>query len=196
MAGGKATRMHCKVEKPMLYIADRPMIAYVIEALKRSVFIERIIVAVTPRTPETASGIIKFGVEIVQTDGNGYESDMKQAVKTLGLDDVLVVSADLPFLSLKIVDEAISEYLSRGKPSLMVAAPVEMYYKSELTPSYVFELHGQKLAPIGLNVINGRMIDEQELEETVLVAEDENLIVNVNTLTELELARRRHIKRR
>jgi GTP:adenosylcobinamide-phosphate guanylyltransferase len=172
------------------------MIAYVIEALKRSIFIERIIVAVTSRTPETASGIIELGVEIIQTGGNGYESDMKQAVKELGLGDVLVVSADLPFLSLKIVDEAISEYLSRGKPSLMVAAPVEMYYKSGLTPSYVFELHDRRLAPIGLNVINGRLIDEQELEETVLVAEDENLIVNVNSPTELELARRRLIKKR
>lgn len=195
MAGGKATRMHCEIEKPMLRVADRPMITYVIETLKRSNFIERIIVAVTSRTPETASCIIRLGVEIIQTSGNGYESDMKQAVKTLGLGDVLVVSADLPFLSLRIVDESISEYLSRGKPSLMVAAPVEMYYKFGITPSYVFDFHDRRLAPVGLNVINGRMIDEQELEETVLVAEDEGLIMNVNTPNELELARRRAIKK-
>ena len=190
MAGGKATRMNCEIEKPMLRIGDRPMIAYVIEALRSSILIERIIVAVTADTPTTANSVLKFGMEIIETGGRGYERDLREAVKRLGLGDVLVVSADLPFLNLKIVDESIQEYLAREKPSLMVATPVESYYGLGVKPSYVFELHHQKLAPIGLNVINGRMIDEQELEETVLVTEDKDLAVNVNTPSDLELARK------
>ncbi len=48
---------------------------------------------------------------------------MQQAIKNLELKDVVVVAADLPFLTPKIVDDAVGNYFSGGKPALMVAAP-------------------------------------------------------------------------
>ncbi|MGA3296923.1 MAG: NTP transferase domain-containing protein [Candidatus Bathyarchaeia archaeon] len=190
MAGGRATRMH-KCEKPLLQIDDKTMIEYVIEALRKSEFIARIVVAVTRSTPETARKVIELGIEVTETLGQGYESDMKQAIKTLGLGDVVVLSADLPFLTPEVLNAAIKRYLVMKKPALMVAAPIELYERSRLTPSYVFEVNSRKLVPIGVNVINGKMIDEPELEEEVFITEVENLVFNVNTPVELEIARRR-----
>ena len=190
MAGGRATRMH-KCEKSLLQIDDKTMIECVIEALRKSEFIARIIVAVTRNTPETARKVIELGIEVTETLGQGYESDMKQAIKTLGLGDVVVLSADLPFLTPEVLNAAIKRYLAMKKPALMVAAPIELYERLRLTPSYVFKVGGRRLVPIGVNVINGRMIDEPELEEEIFITEAENPVFNINTPFELDIARRR-----
>ena len=189
MAGGKATRMRESVEKPLLRVDDKPMISHVIGALKKANLVDRIIVAVTPGTPHTKETARALGVDTIETSGEGYEHDMQQAIRTLGLKDVLIVAADLPFLTPGIVDETVRSYLSTGKPALMVAAPVELYEKSGLEVSYAFDYDGQRLAAVGLNVIDGTRIDEGRLDETVLVIKDRDLIFNVNTQTDLELAR-------
>jgi GTP:adenosylcobinamide-phosphate guanylyltransferase len=71
----------------------------------------------------------------------------------------------------------------------MVAAPIELYEKFGLKASYAFNHEGQKLAPVGLNVMNGRRINEGRLEETVFVVKDHDLIFNVNTQLDLKRAR-------
>ncbi len=180
-----------KGEKPLLQINDKAMIEYVIEALRKSEFISRIIVAVTHSTPETARKVIELGIEVTETLGRGYEFDMKQAIKALDLGDVVVLSADLPFLTPEVLNAAIERYLAMKKPALMVAVPIELYERSGMTPSYVFDVNGHKVAPIGVNVINGKMVDEPELEEEVFITEAQNLVFNVNTPVELEIARRR-----
>ena len=189
MAGGKATRMRAKAEKPLLQVGGKSMIQRVVEALKESESINRIIVTVGTNTQQTADMARRLGVEVIETAGEGYEPDMKQAIKSLGLEDVVVVSADLPFLVPRMVIDAVKCYFSSGKPALMVAAPVELYKKFGMRPSYTFDLDDQQLAPVGLNVINGRRIDEPRLDEEVFVANVEGLVFNVNTPTDLELAR-------
>jgi len=191
MAGGKATRMGSAAEKPLLHVGDKPLIQLVVEALKQSRSIDRIIVAVSPRTQRTAETARALSVDVAETAGVGYEPDMKEAIKTLGLGDVAVVSADLPFLTPRIVDEAVDKYLLSGKPALMVAAPVKLYRTYGMEPLYVFDLDGQELAPVGLNIINGRRIDEPKLDETIFVVEADDLVFNVNTPSDLEIARSR-----
>ena len=191
MAGGKATRMKDPHEKAILQVDGKPMIRLVIDALKKASLVERIIVAVTEATRHTKEIVRALGVEVIETSGEGYEQDMQQAIRTLGLKDVVVVAADLPFLTPGRVDDAIRNYLSAGKPALMVAAPVELYEKSGLEASYTFDYEGRKLVAVGLNVIDGTRIDEGRLDETVLVIKDRDLIFNVNTQTDLKLTRSR-----
>jgi len=56
MCGGRGTRLRPEidVEKPLLQVDGRPMIAYVLAALDES-RIETISAAVSPATPETAA---------------------------------------------------------------------------------------------------------------------------------------------
>ncbi len=182
--------MGSEVEKPLLEIDGVPMIQLIIDALRASKSVDRIIVAVSPKNKGTAGKARDSGAEVIETPGSGYEIDMKIAIKQLGLADVLVVSADIPFLTSAMVDRTFEAYKSSGKPALSVMCPFELLKKLNLAPSYVFEVEGKKLVPIGLNILDGTRIDENALEETTLVTTSELLSLNVNTPQDLEVARK------
>jgi len=191
MAGGKGTRMNAATEKPLLEVGSRSMIEHVIAALTRSKMVDRIIVAFSKNTPQTARKATELNIEILETRGEDYVSDMKYAIRKLSLHTVLTVSADLPFITADIVDQAVKNYNSCGKPSLSVMTHASIYERLGLEPDYVFEIDGRSLVPIGINIVDGTRINEPELEQAVLVTESEELALNVNTLVELEAARQR-----
>jgi len=194
MAGGKATRMKSTTEKPLLEVGGRPMIEHVVEALKQSRMVDRIVVAVSGNTPRTTRKATELSIEVLQTPGEDYISDMRYAIRKLGLGDVLTVAADIPFITTEIVDRALEEYRSSGKPSLAVMAPADVYRRVGSKPEYVFEVDGRRLVAIGLNIIDGRRIDEPELDQAVFVTGSEESAINVNTPKELEVARERFTK--
>lgn len=174
------------------------MIQLVIEALKESANIDQILVATSPNTPQTSLKVKEMGVDVVQTSGAGYESDTKSAISERKLRDVLVVSSDLPFLTTSLIDRAVTTYKSRGKPALCVMAPVGLIESSGAVPSYTCRINNQIVAPIGLNILDGRRIDEPQLEEAQLIvgSEEAASILNVNTTRELESARKKLISER
>jgi adenosylcobinamide-phosphate guanylyltransferase len=194
MAGGQAKRMKTTIEKPLLEVGGRSMIEHVAAALKQSRMVDRIVVAVSRNTPWTALKATELGMEVLQTPGEGYVSDMRYAIRKLGLSVVLTVVADIPFISSEIVDRAVEKYRSCGKPSLAVMAPVDLYRRLGSEPEYVFQIDGQGLVPIGLNIIDGSMIEKPELDQAVLVTNSEECALNVNTPEELEAARKRFPK--
>lgn len=188
MAGGKATRMASNIEKPLAEVGGKSMLLLVVEALRKSKNIDLILVAVSPHTPKTALAAREIGVEVMETRGLGYEEDMKFAIKQRKLRDVMVVSADLPLLTPALVDRAIESYKREMKPALSVMALPEIVEKQGAKPSFVFQVGGRRLVPIGINLIDGTRIDDPELEETVLIAELNDSILNVNTIEELKVA--------
>lgn len=188
--------MNAVTEKPLLEVGGKPMIQYVLDALKQSKMVDRIIVAASRSTTQTARKARELNVQVLETLGEDYIADMKYAIRRLSLDVVLTVSADLPFITTQIVNQAVEKYRSCGKPSLAVMTPVDVYERLGSNPEYVFEADGKSVVPIGLNIIDGRRIDEPELEQAVLVTESEELAINVNTPSELEVARERFKKTR
>ena len=191
MAGGKGTRMNTTTEKPLLEVGGKPMLQHVVDVLNESKMVDRIIVAVSESTPQTARKARELNTEVVETPGMGYVSDIGYAIRKLGLCDVLTASADLPFITTAIVNQAIEKYSSCGKRSLAVMTPLDVYERLGRKPDYVFEIDGKSLVPIGINIIDGTRIGETELEEAVLVTRSEDLAFNVNTRRELEAARER-----
>jgi len=187
-------RMNAATEKPLLEVGGKPMIIHVLDALKRSKMVDRIIVAVSNNTPQTARKARELNVQVIETSGEDYISDMKYAVRKLRLHVVLTVSADLPFITTEIVDQAVEKYRSCGKPSLAVMTSVDVYERLGSQPEYVFEVDGRSLVPIGINVIDGSRINNSELEQAVLITESEELALNANTSSELETARERFKK--
>jgi adenosylcobinamide-phosphate guanylyltransferase len=194
MAGGKAIRMSSKVEKPLLQVAGKSMMELVLDALEESKSVDRVIVAVSARSPQTAAKARRLNTEVIETPGEGYIPDMNYAIKKLALHDVMIVSADLPFITSEIVDQATEKYRSQGKPSLAVMVPLDVYERLGSKPEYVFEIDGKKVAPVGVNIIDGTRIDETELDEATLVMQSEQLTLNVNTPSELTAARARFQK--
>jgi adenosylcobinamide-phosphate guanylyltransferase len=192
MAGGKATRMNSAVEKALLNVGGKPMLQRVVEVLSHSEAVDRIVIAITEDTPQTTRMASELKCDVVLTPGQGYLSDMRYVIKERNLNDTLVVSSDLPFVTTEIVNRAIEAYRSSWKPALSVMTPIETYRRLGSKPQYVFEISGRSLVPIGINILDGSRIDEPELEEEVLVVESEELALNVNTPEDLELARERY----
>lgn len=197
MAGGKGTRLRLQLfqEKPMLRIGGKPVVEHVIGALRNAKNVSRVVVAVSDYTPRTARFLAAFPVEVLQTPGKEYVSDMGFAVKALKLDVALTIAADLPLITGAVVDDIVEHYRVCGKPALAVAVPFEIREKLGLGAGYAFDWEGKRVVYAGINVNDGKRIDESELEQEIYVVEKPEVAVNINTVDELRIAEEEFAKR-
>ena len=188
MAGGKGARMTLAEEKPLLRVGGKPIIEHVIAALKNAKKISSIVVAVSDYTPKTARLMLQFPVSVIKTPGKEYVSDMGYAVKQLQLRHVLAIAADLPLITGEVVDSILERYEQCGKPALAVVVPMETKEKLGLSGEYAFVLENMRVVPAGINVIDGRRIDEKELDQEICLLDRKEVAVNINTVQELKIA--------
>ncbi len=180
--------MRLQTEKPLLKIGPRTMLECVIDALQNSSEVDRIIVAVSNSTPMTAQKAVELGVRVMMTPGDGFVEDMQYAIKKSNAGEALVVCADLPFLTSKLVDMVVKEFRRTRKPSLAVVVPLEVADKLGIKPTNVIDI-GRKLMPVRVNMIDGQRIEEPELDQSLFIVDSDALALNVNTPQELQLAR-------
>jgi adenosylcobinamide-phosphate guanylyltransferase len=191
MAGGKGTRMKLAEEKPLVKVCGKPVIEYVIAALKGAKKIDKIIVATTARTPKTTELMKQQGVQVIETPGNDYVSDMGYTVQTLKLGVFLAIAADLPLVKPEVIDAIVERYECCGKPALTVAVPIGAKTRLGMCVDYSFVECGQELVPVGVNVIDGsKRYGDEWLDQDIFVLNHEGLAVNINTVEELQLAER------
>jgi len=191
MAGGRGTRMKLGEEKPLLNINGKPIIEHVLDALRNCQKVSRIIVAVSKHTPKTAEAVNKFAVQVFETPGRDYVFDTRYAIKKLRLGVVLVVSADLPLITSELIDEIIEYYYqSCNKPSLAVMVPAKTYQRLGSKPNYITEVEGKSLAPAGINIIDGKRMNEDAMEQEIFIVDKEEIAANVNTPEDLKIAER------
>ncbi len=195
MAGGKGSRLKLYQEKPMLRIGGKPVVEHVIAALRGAKLVNRVVVTVSDFTPRTARYLQNFPVEVIETPGKEYVSDMGYAVKTLHLGTVLAIAADLPLVTSEIIDEIIWQYEQCGKSALAVAVPIELREQLGLGVGYAFDWKDKRVVYAGINVNDGKRIDESELEQDVLVVDKPEVAVNINTVKELKIAEEEFAKR-
>ena len=176
MAGGRGTRMYPGQEKPLIKIRGKPMIISVIHALKEAREVERIVVATSRYTPETALFINKLGFEVIKTPGADYIQDLAFLVSRDEFKDqiLLTVTSDLPFITGEIIDQVLEEYQKSSKPAMSVMIPIEVFREHGLEPSLVLG----NLVPSGLNILRGK---DNEQDEEVLVLSKIELALNINS---------------
>ncbi len=190
MAGGRGSRLGMDLEKPLLKIRGVPLIMRVLSALEASPSVGDIHVAVSRRTPRTKAHLLSAGYCILDTPGIGYHEDMRRSVKELGGGRFLVVSADLPALVPRIIDEVAIAYAKAGKPSLTVVAPVGLFLERGIKPTYTMVVSGEEVVPAGINVIDGSRIDDGYIDEAFLVMRDPRVCININTADDLAAVER------
>ncbi len=191
MAGGKGTRMRLAEEKPLIKVCGKPVIEYVLEALKNAKKIDSIVVAVSNCTPKTAKFLSQFPVKVVETPGKDYVSDMGYAAQTLKLGVFLAIAADLPLVTAQAVDSIVERYERCGKPALTVAVPLKTKTKLGMCVEYSFKLYEEDVVPVGINVIDGhKRYGDEWLDQDIYLLDVEELAVNINTIQELQLAER------
>jgi adenosylcobinamide-phosphate guanylyltransferase len=138
----------------------------------------------------------KFPVKVVKTPGKEYVSDMGYAVRALELQTVLAVAGDLPLITGGAIDDIVKRYEQCGKPALTVVVPMAVKAKLGLSGEYAFEFDGRLVVPAGINVIDGRRISEEELDQEIFVVDKVEVAVNINTVQELKIAENLFQKKR
>lgn len=191
MAGGKGSRLKVALEKPLIAVGGKPVIEYVLKALQNATKVDSIIVAVSSNTPKTAELMADLPVKVIQTPGRDHVYDMGYVVEQLKLGAVLIIAADLPLITGKILDEIIDYYEYCGKPALSVVVPVETKRRLGMCIDYSYKVGNRQVVPAGINIINGRKRSSDEyLEQADYMLDKDEVAVNINTLEELQVAER------
>ena len=187
MAGGRGTRLEVPCEKPLFKLRDKPLIKYVIDNLKESKLIDKIVIAVSHHTRETTLYLNSLDEEfqILDTSGDDYLTDLSYILdyfeKKSSEDTLLFINADLPFISTETIDYVLDYYSRSLKDALSTLVPVEIF--RDLGLNYSYEFNGY--VPSGLNVLRSVNIVQ---EEDQLVIPKRELALNINTLLDSKVA--------
>ena len=182
MCGGAGSRLGTGDEKPMLELAGRHYIERVIDALEKSDRFERVVAAVSPKTPRTRKFLASKDMEIIDTSGAGYPQDLSLLLAKLVPERVLVIPADLPLLTPAVVGEALDLLTKEGSPAVSLVAEKSFVEKLGLTPSVLVG----DFCHSGITLFDSRV--SGPVEERYVVMNRAEIAVNVNTKREKELA--------
>jgi adenosylcobinamide-phosphate guanylyltransferase len=190
MAGGKGKRMGLPREKPLLPFLGKPLIDLVVEAVASAEKVSEFYVVTSGNTPETEKHCLSRGWRVLRTDAKGYHDDLKQAVAKAGLlGPVLTIPADLPAVTGKFLDKIIAAFEVSGKDFLAVFVPTKAREDLELSIDSTDEYKGVWHAVSGVNIINGARIQEEgKIETSAIITEEIEVLLNINTLKDLEIA--------
>jgi adenosylcobinamide-phosphate guanylyltransferase len=189
MAGGKGSRMKLPEEKPLVKACGKPLIDYVLSALKNAKKVDQVVVAVSSNTPKTEAYLKSQQVPLIKTPGVNNVADMGYAVEKLGLETVLTISADLPLVTGQLIDAILECFLACGKPALSVVVPIRAKEKHGMSIDYAYRTDQTTVVPSGINVLDGRKrFGDEPMEQSVCLLEVDEIAVNVNTIEELAVA--------
>ena len=103
----------------------------------------------------------------------------------------LAIAADLPLVTSQALDAIIERYERCGKPALTVAVPLGSKTKLGMSEEYSFKMDDKDVVPVGINVIDGhKRYGDEWLDQDIYLLDLPELAVNINTITELQLAER------
>ncbi len=182
MCGGAGSRLGPDEEKPMTELAGRSYVERVLDALENSGRFERIVAAVSPRTPRTKEFLALRGVETIDTQGVGYPQDLSFLLAKLAGEKVLVVPADLPLLTPAVVREALDLLLKERAPAASLVAEKSFVEKLGVVPSVLVG----DLCHSGITLFDAGVAGP--VEERYVKMNRAEVAVNVNTKGEKELA--------
>ncbi len=196
MCGGRGTRMNTVIEteKPLLKLKGMTMVERVLRALVGFRQFEKIVAISSLNTPETtvflrnhyyfSSGLI----DVVVTNGISYSKDLSIVVHEFEPSRVFVVSADLPLLNPKIVQD-ISIRCMPNFPCVSIVLEKLFVERIGLEPSITIVIGNKEYSHSGITILDPSQVNHDGiLEEHYIVINKKELAVNVNSTRELEMA--------
>jgi adenosylcobinamide-phosphate guanylyltransferase len=197
MAGGKGSRMGLPNEKPLLPFLGKPLVDWVAEAILDAKKVSEFYVVTSSNTPETEKHCLNKGWKVVHTNAKGYHGDLKQVVSMLGLvGPVLTMPSDVPAITGPALDKVVNAFEVCGKDFLAVFVPIKARKNLELSISSTDEYKGKCYAVSGVNIINGAKIQSDgKIETSAIVTEETEVLLNINTVKDLEIAEKIMMKR-
>jgi adenosylcobinamide-phosphate guanylyltransferase len=192
MAGGRGTRMGLALEKPLLQFLGKPLIDWVAEAVANAENVSEFYVVTSANTSETEKHCQNKGWKILHTDAKGYHNDLKQATKMTGIaGPVLTVPADSPAVTGKFLDKVICQFQDSGKDFYAVFVPIKTREDLGLSVDSTDEYKGVWYAVSGVNIVDGTKIQgDGKIETSALITEEVEVLLNINTVKDLEIAQK------
>lgn len=192
MAGGKGKRIGMPVEKPLLPFLGKPLVDWVAEAVASAQNVSEFYVVTSPNTPETEKHSQSRGWKVLRTDAKGYHNDLKQAAAKADLmGPILTIPADSPAVTGKFLDKIIQQFEACGRDFYAVFVPISAREAFGLSVDSTDEYKGKWYAVSGVNIVNGSKIQgDDKIETSALVTEEVEVLLNINTLKDLEIAKK------
>ncbi len=194
MAGGKAKRFefdNIKLkykEKTLLPFKNKYLIEHIIDTVLNSYNVSKVFIAVSSHTFQTKSVIetMKYPIHLINTPGIDYHFDLKYIINTLNLNIIMTISADLPLINSKIIDFIIDKYFILKKPALTLMANIDSFNQYGLKPTTIFKTKKREieLIPLGINIIDGRLIEQKKIEQITIISDQKELLFNINTISD------------
>lgn len=184
MCGGLGSRMGAGEEKPMAKLGGRHFVERVLAALKESGSFTRIAAAVSPATPRTKEFLRPLNVDVIDTPGDGYSSDLSFLLAALAPDKVLVVPADVPLLTAQLVRDMVSVLSTNNAPAASVVMDKAFVEDLGVTPSVVIG----DMCHSGITLFDASRVSDKPVDERYVKMNRAEIAVNVNTKKEKELA--------
>jgi len=185
MAGGKGSRMSLTGEKLLLKY-KKPVILHVIDALRDSNCFSKILAITSSNSPQTKKFLEENNIELFNTPGDGYVSDLNLVLKSLN-DFVLITSADLPFLDGDIIKKITTQCNLENVWTAIIITK-KFLDSLHLSSDYWFEFKNQQCCYSGISLVNAKKISTMEnISEKFIIIDDKRIAFNLNTKQDYEL---------
>jgi uncharacterized protein (TIGR00454 family) len=190
MSGGKGKRIGLPVEKPLLSLLGKSLVDWVAEAVENAQKVSEFYVVTSSNTPETEKHCQSRGWKVARTDAKGYHEDLKQAARQANLTGpILTIPADSPAVTGKFLDKIVSQFEVCGKDFYAIFVPIAAREALGLSIDSTDEYKGEWYAVSGVNIVNGEKIQtEGKIETCALITKELEVLLNINTFKDLEIA--------
>ena len=174
----------------MIEIGGVYTVERVVNALRDSKHIDKILVSVSPNTPDTERYLKDIGVETIRTSGEDYVEDLHNSFSILGGKYVLTCPSDMPLLRPYTVDAFVDYFMENPDDSMTAVVDEDVVINSGITPSFDFEYEGKNWVISGMNIMDRKKIlSNVVLNYSYFMTDWVDLAINMNTEYELRIAR-------
>lgn len=178
------------IEKPMLSLLGVPMVGRIIESIDRSSSFDHVVVATSPKTPNTRDFVRELGVHAIETSGRDYFDDLRSVARLVDCEWLVAFPSDTPLITPELVRDFLHAIPSDEVCTFSMVTSAEKLEEMNLTYEYVTSLKGSRYAFVGINAYHIESIFRESSEQRYHIEERAHLLVNVNTLRDYVVAMR------
>ena len=195
MCGGKGSRLQgfAKIEKPLLKLNGRTMVELVFDALLNSEEFYKIVAVTSRNTPMTSSYIatkLSRKVDLIETSGIAYPSDISVVLNIFRPYTIFVVGCDLPLLRLRDIKKILSQH--RPEHACTSVVSDKRFVRSlGINPSIIVRINARQYCHTGISIFDSSKIcGTDRVDEHYVVINENGVAVNVNTRSDFEIAQK------
>ena len=186
MAGGKGSRMEFPAPEKLLLEYEKPVIFHVIDSLNDSHCFSKVFAATSPNSPDTKNELEQRGIEILDTQGNGYVNDLNFLLQKMD-GFVFVVSGDLPLLDEEIIQIMTKKFNSKNVWTSFLVSK-KFLNSLGLESNLLINSGDIDCVHTGISIINADKIQNLDpVKENYIILDDKRIAFNLNTKKDYEL---------